>query len=217
MKIYAVSDLHGHFPPFVPQCDLLLLGGDYCPTRNIDQERRFMLGPFNDWLRELRETKRVRHIVGIAGNHDFILQEDRALAEGLLWHYLQDSEIEIEGVRIYGTPWTKEFFNWAFMLPDYELREKFSTIPSGLDILLSHGPAFMRLDENIQHIHCGSAALYDKIMLTKPDSVVCGHIHEAHGIMDADGLRYYNVSYLDAQYAPKYNCINIPLKVPDAV
>lgn len=213
MRIYAVSDLHGYFPPWVPECELLLLGGDYCPTRDLDQERRFMLGPFRDWMQELKDDGTVKHIVGIAGNHDFILQEDRALAEGLPWIYLQDSEWELDGVRVYGTPWTNRFYNWAFMGTNSELNKKFASIPRGLDILLSHGPAFMRLDENAQGLHCGSAALFDKVMEVKPDSVVCGHIHEAHGILDEDGIRYYNVSYLNGRYEPKYNCVNIPLKV----
>ena len=31
--------------------------------------------------------------------------------------YLQDSSIEIYGLKIYGTPWQPEFCGWAFNLP----------------------------------------------------------------------------------------------------
>jgi hypothetical protein len=48
-----------------------------------------------------------RHIVGIAGNHDLIYAGTRApfVLAGLPWHYLQDGEVELCGLRIWGTPW----------------------------------------------------------------------------------------------------------------
>jgi Icc-related predicted phosphoesterase len=215
MRIFAISDLHGYFPPFIPECELLLLGGDYCPTRNIDQEKRFIETRFVKFLEACKRDS-VKRIAGIAGNHDFIFQEDEKLARSLPWTYLKDELLDIDGIKIWGTPWSKQFYNWAFMQAEVDLKPLYAPIPKGLDILLTHGPAVGRLDKNIGGEHCGSWALLDKIKDVKPDTVVCGHIHEAHGILDEDGVRYYNVSYLNAHYEPKYNCINIPLKVPNA-
>ncbi len=31
--------------------------------------------------------------------------------------YLEDELVEIEGIRIYGSPWQPEFCDWAFNLP----------------------------------------------------------------------------------------------------
>lgn len=215
MRVFAISDLHGHFPPWVPECELLLLGGDYCPTRNLEQERRFILGKFKDWLANVP----AKYIVAIAGNHDFIFQEEPHIAQELKeylpnnnFHYLKDEEVNIEGVRIYGTPWTKQFYDWAFMEHESKLAERYANIPTGLDILLTHGPAFRCLDKNAAHEHCGSAALHYRINEVKPDTVICGHIHEAHGVMDADGVRYFNVAYVNSRNEPKYNCVSIPLK-----
>jgi Icc-related predicted phosphoesterase len=208
MRIYAVSDLHGYFPPYVPECELLLLGGDYCPTRNLEQEKRFMSGKFSEWLREVP----AKQVVGIAGNHDFILQDEPEFARSLPWTYLQDEEINIDGVRIYGTPWTPPFFDWAFMCNESMLQERFSNIPEGLDILLSHGPAWKHLDQNSGKENCGSYSLLQRIKQVKPDSHVFGHIHEGHGVMDDGPTRFYNVAYLNGKYEPKYNCVNIPLK-----
>lgn len=208
MRVYAISDLHGYLPE-VPECELLLLGGDYCPTRNVDQQRRYFAGPFNDWLKK----QKARYIVGVGGNHDFALQHDNELAKSLHWKYLQDEVVDIEGVRIYGTPWTPTFYNWAFMLPEEQLAEKFAKIPEKLDILLSHGPAYRRLDKTESGIHAGSKMLFERIVNVQPNSVVCGHIHEARGIVDGGTTRYYNVSYVDLNYEPKHGFTFIPLKV----
>jgi Icc-related predicted phosphoesterase len=208
MKVLAISDLHGYFPE-IPECDLLLLGGDYCPTRNHDQEKRFMLGPFTEWLRSIK----ARYIVGIAGNHDFILQDDPKLAKELPWIYLQDSGVDIEGVKIWGSPWTLPFFNWAFMKGDNELRQVFNPIPKGLDILLTHGPAYRILDKTLDGPHAGSFSLLERIREVKPDSHVFGHIHEARGITDGDVTRHFNVSHVTAKYEPKNGPVTIQLRM----
>lgn len=208
MTVLAISDLHGYFPE-IPKCDLLLLGGDYCPTRAIDQQRRYMLGDFSDYLKSIP----ARYIVGIAGNHDFIFQEDMKLAMDLPWIYLQDASIDIEGVKIYGSPWTCKFGDWAFMKSDYALERIFEPIPEGLDILLTHGPAYRHLDKTIDNSNAGSFFLWDKIKKVKPDSHVFGHIHEGRGVMDEDGIRFYNVSHVNVRMEPKFTPVHIPLKV----
>ncbi len=209
MNILAISDLHGYFPE-VPECDLLLIGGDYAPTRNIEQQHRFFTGPFSEWLRSVK----ARFIVGIGGNHDFALQ-DSEFARSLPWTYLCDSEVNLEGVRVYGTPYTPMFYNWAFMESEEELEKRFSKIPTGLDIVLSHGPVYRKLDKTISGVRCGSRCLDQKIRDVKPDSFVCGHIHEAHGIVDTEHTRFYNVAHVNEMYEPKHTFVNIPLKDKD--
>lgn len=207
MRVYAISDLHGYLPE-IPECELLLLGGDYCATRNIDQQRRFMLGDFNDWLKHIP----AKYKVGIAGNYDFIFQEDPGVNEHLAWIYLQDNLINLEGITIFGSPWTNPFRDWAFMKSDYELREVYTRIPKGLDILLTHGPAYRHLDKTAFRTHVGSMSLLERIQDVKPDSHVFGHIHEARGIMENENTRFFNVSYVDLLNDPKYTVVNIPLR-----
>lgn len=207
MKVLAISDLHGYMPE-LPKCDLLLLGGDYCPTRNIEHERRFMVGPFATWLKSLD----ARYIVGIAGNHDFVLQYEPEVARQLPWIYLQDGYVDLEGVKIYGTPWTPPFFDWAFMKPEKELKDVFSYIPDDLDILLTHGPAYRYLDKTYDGVHAGSFELWNRIKIAKPDSHVCGHIHEARGITEEGPTRFYNVTHVNLKYEPKFGPVNIELR-----
>lgn len=55
--------------------------------------------------------------------------------------YLEDSEVVIYGIRIYGTPWQPAFDNWAFNLPRGKAcLDKWNRIPADIDILLTHTP-----------------------------------------------------------------------------
>lgn len=197
MRILAVSDLHGHLPGKIPECDLLLLGGDY-----TDHQKGF-IERFRRWLKDLPCK-----VIGIAGNHDFELL-DEELARGLPWTYLFDSEASHEGIRIYGTPWTPKFYDWAFMKDEEDLKPTFQKIPEGINILLSHGPAFQRLDKTYYDESPGSKNLLDRIEQVAPKVVICGHIHEARGAMEVGGTKYYNVSYVNAGLQPTGKIVTV--------
>lgn len=211
MTVYAIADLHGHLP-HVPECQLLLLGGDYCNTgSDLDAGRKYLDTTFRKWL----EDQPAKYIVGIAGNHDFILEADPEFANTLPWCYLQDDAVDLEGVKIYGTPRTCSFNGkWAFQSSERDLDKHFESIPEGLDILLSHGPAYRQLDEvrdGTYLIHAGSVALYDRVVKAKPNAVVFGHIHGARGIKDVDGVRYYNATQMNGRHEPLYNVMKVDL------
>jgi Icc-related predicted phosphoesterase len=207
MTVYAISDLHGSLPE-IPRCDLLVLGGDYCTGRDEEEQLRFLGGPFKEWL----TFAPARHIVGIAGNHDFVFQNFPEAVSDLPWHYLQDEGITIEGISIYGTPWSPTFGKWAFMKDDNELANIYAKIPEKLDILISHSPAFSILDKSVYGDFCGSRQLRERIREVIPDTVICGHIHEAHGIYDDGATRYFNVSHVDEGCWPKHKFTYIPLR-----
>jgi Icc-related predicted phosphoesterase len=206
MRVYAASDLHGFYPD-IPDCELLLLGGDYSPSRDEHRAKEFFKGEFSDWLKQVP----AKYIVGIAGNHDYTLL-DREFAKSLPWIYLQDELLDLEGVRIWGTPWTPVFGDWAFMEPENRLAHRFGKIPDKLDILLTHGPAHSVLDKTVGGTRAGSKMLYSIIKQVNPDSVVCGHIHEAHGIEQIADTRFYNVAHVTEYMQPKYDPVNIPLR-----
>ena len=99
-----------------------------------------------------------------------------------------DSLLEIDGLKIWCSPWSNEFMRWAFMKPAADLEELYAQIPAGVDILVSHQPPYGYGDQmpadaatQIAAEHVGSQQLLAAIDRVKPRVVVCGHIHLGYG------------------------------------
>jgi len=132
-------------------------------------------------------------------------------------HYLRDSEVTIDGVRIYGTPWSARFGSWPFMKEEENLAITYEKIPEGLDILLSHGSAFGYGDD-ISHYNIlmggnfvenvGSKSLLNNICRAMPRHVCTGHIHAgSHRPMDlnlAKPVTITNVATCDDRFVKMY-------------
>src|SRR6185369_5847056 len=144
MKIVFLSDTHNKLSRLdVPDGDLLLHAGDFCGRGTQDEVARF-----NEDMMRLPH----RYKIVIAGNHDWPFQKEPDKARSLLDKsimYLQDEMVEFDGLKIYGSPWQPEFFNWAFNLPrkSPELGKRWKDIPGGIDILITHGPPHGILDQ----------------------------------------------------------------------
>ena len=196
MRIGATSDTHG-FLPEVPDCDILIHAGDI--TRyGLDRQGEvdYWTGEFYPWLLSLAE--RGIHVVGIAGNHDFILQEQREFARTLPWHYLEDTAKTIYGLKFYGSPWQPYFGGWAFNAPQFDTGEgwldsRFREIPDDTDILVTHTPPRGILDR-VGGKHVGSSSLNRHVQRVMPKLHVFGHIHHAFGVENIEGVTCANVS-----------------------
>ena len=192
MRFVAISDTHGyHDRVQIPDGDVLLHSGD-CTNGGRLQE----LEDFNRFLERLPHT----HKIVIAGNHDFCLERQPDAATPLLTAatYLFDSSIEIEGVKIYGSPWQPEFFDWAFNLPRGPvLARKWAEIPADTDILMTHGPPFGILDMTTRGEAVGCADLLERLGQLSVKVHLFGHIHEAYGEVVDGATRYLNASAFD--------------------
>ena len=108
----------------------------------------------------------------------------------------------MEGFKIYGSPITPTFYNWAFMCDRGEqIKRYWDMIPENTDILISHGPPFGILDLNGTE-HCGCEELAKRIpQLKNLNMAIWGHIHSGRGIVDTtEGLLMMNASVLDNNY-----------------
>jgi len=188
-KIVCVSDTHAnHWETVVPDGDILLHAGDL--TRRGDPAD---VEDFNLWLGTLPH----RHKIVICGNHDFCFERTPEFARSLITNaiYLQDETVVIDGIRIYGSPWQPWFFSWAFNAHRGDpIAAKWALIPPDTDILMTHGPVRKILDQTYTGQHVGCDDLLARIRAVKPKLHVCGHIHEAAGILREGATLFVNAS-----------------------
>jgi Icc-related predicted phosphoesterase len=200
VRLVCLSDTHGYQDSLhVPDGDVLLHAGDLT-KRGLPDEIRAV----DAWLARLPH----RHKLVIAGNHDFLFEREPAQARALLTHatYLEDQAVEIDGIRFYGSPFTPEFFEWAFMLPRGEaLRAKWASIPDDVDVLITHGPPHGVLDATVRGEPAGCEALALRVHDIAPRLHLFGHIHEGYGQSDdaATGTHFVNASICTFDYRPK--------------
>jgi hypothetical protein len=121
--------------------------------------------------------------------------------------YLEDEYMGIvDGdepeIKIWGSPWQPEFYNWAFNLPRGEaLKEKWDMIPVDTDILITHGPPFGKLDYvDYSKINVGCEELLKRVEEIKPKIHVCGHIHGGYGYVFDGNTHFINASILNDRY-----------------
>lgn len=233
MKVLATSDLHGHLPE-VPECDILVLAGDVCPDfrgygrnagyhdRSGQKQGRWLDTVFRDWL----DSVPAKHVISIAGNHDFVFEHPFLVPRGLRWTYLQDSGVELDGIWFWGTPWVPGLPYWAFYGRNEALEARAAAIPEGVDVLVTHGPPLGHGDfiptspkqrnkyGNYGGVNAGEPYLNAAIKRIRPWAVVCGHIHEDFGEHPHTyaELGVFNVAINDENYSPCRPLVELPLR-----
>jgi Icc-related predicted phosphoesterase len=199
--ICSFSDTHGfHEKLTLPPVDISIFAGDMCAWSRDEDCCKFLL-----WYKD----QPPRHKIYIPGNHDRPFENkrfrDRMIdAWDPLLIYLEDSFVIIDGIKIWGSPYQVEFFNWAFNLPrgGWELEKKWRDIPDDTNIVVTHAPPKGILDMNLQSNHTGDELLLDRIKVVKPKYHIFGHIHEAAGIVEIDDTYFINSAICDRSYKP---------------
>jgi Icc-related predicted phosphoesterase len=209
--IVCTSDLHEHLID-IPACGLLLIAGDvsFAFKGDLVAKQAFLAGAFKDWL----DRVPAKEVVLVAGNHDQSI-EAWGLPDGLRCHYLQDAEVDLFGLRIWGTPWQPWFYDWAFNAPRRDgeafLASKFDAIPPGVDIVVAHGPprGYGDLTRGVEHV--GSTAMTRTLGRVRPRLMVCGHIHPAYGRYRLGETEIVNAALVDEDYRPVNPVVTLEL------
>jgi Icc-related predicted phosphoesterase len=207
MRFVCVADLHG-FLPAVPPCDVLVVAGDICPTEDErpETQRRWLSSTFARWLSEVPAEA----VVGVAGNHDFVGESDPSALRDLDWHYLEDDAVEVEGVSVYGSPWTSRFQDWAFMLTEEELAQRWDSIPAAIDVLCVHSPPLGYGDWISGHA-IGSPSLLSAIDARAPRLCAFGHVHAGYGRWQRGASTLVNAAYCGVDYRPAHEPVVVEL------
>lgn len=208
--ICCISDTHAqHSNVIIPECTVLLHAGDFTRLGSLADTKSFM-----EWF----SKQPAKHKIFVSGNHDFLDYREPALFKELLKEfpgitYLRDEGCEVEGLKIWGRPWTPEYGGWAFGLDPQspKMLASLSVIPSNIDILLTHGPAYKILDLTKRKENMGCEDMLAELDRIKPRYVVCGHCHEGHGYLEKDGVTHINASILDEHYQVKNKPIFIDI------
>ena len=214
MKLCTISDTHGQHSKLDLKnypADVLVFAGDWTKGKDLalSETQDFLL-----WLND----QPYEHILFIAGNHEVQVEAAPERFAHMLSHYpkltyLNNSATTIDGVKFYGSPYSNEFYNWAFMAKELDLAPIWAAIPDDTNVLITHGPAYECLDRvNSNHNrdpHVGSTYLRDrKKELQQLKLHVFGHIHESAG-SSITTCNNVNASLLNA----RYQLVNTPIVV----
>ena len=210
MRIVCISDTHSQLKRVaVPDGDLLVHAGDL--TKG---------GSVNEIAEQFRQLNRMPHedIIVVAGNHDRALQSKPELV-GLYRRryprvqYLNGESAVIAGIKVWGSPWTPWFQDWAFNFAqgpqgEREAEKHYATVPSDTQLLITHGPPRGILDRLDSHgsdpgAHVGSLALRERVRsLPQLRAHIFGHIHSAHGTSRGGDVLFINAAICDELYQP---------------
>ena len=232
LRFVCISDTHNETDKMVlPQGDVLIHAGDFTRVGAEAEVRHFI-----DFLDRVRPN--FQEIVVIAGNHDLTFDSENfhslptvqrfyrgktvdlhSIKESLKQKctYLEDQSTEVAGVKIYGTPWQPEFGGWGFNVArGVDCLEHWDKIPSGIDILISHGPPLGHGDKCQSGARAGCSELLATIQQrVMPKYHVFGHIHEDYG-MTTDGVTtFVNASSVNIRYKQVNDPIifDLPMKL----
>ena len=177
MKILQISDTHNRHRLLtnLPAADVMVHCGDFAENGTEEEVLDFL-----NWYIDLP----YKYKIFVTGNHDLCLWDAKDiedLPENVF--FLQDRGVAIEGVKFFGIA--------------YNHSE--SLIPEGTDIVVTHEPPIMILDQSAGR-HWGNFPLLNRIKEVKPRYHLFGHAHESCGTLKQDDIIFSNGAILDDFY-----------------
>ena len=204
LKIWHISDTHGfHDQLNIPEgIDLVIHTGD-CSNHIDPYQNEWEVKNFLMWFEQVPIPNKIY----IPGNHDTSIEKGLVKAGDFISrgiHLLMHDWINVNGVKIFGSPYTPTYGQWSFMKSRETINRVWETLPEGMDIIGVHGPCRGILDLSYNRANelefCGDNALRKHILRLKPKYFLSGHIHNCEDIINT-GFRHmpeYSITFSNA-------------------
>ena len=218
IKIVCISDTHCQLDKVkLPKGDILVHAGDALSRGTFNEFTEFM-----GHMEQIKDD--YKHVIYVPGNHDriteineFIVKQECKSKDII---YLNDTGIELEEIKFWGSGVTPRFHNWAWNRDsgtsgtsyrkdhiDYDpIQKHWDLIPKDTEILITHGPPKGYLDKSVYDgKQCGCEYLLKKIKKINPKYHIFGHIHYYGGQVDFlnKNTTLVNAAVCNEQYQPK--------------
>lgn len=189
-KLWHLSDSHCMADRLtIPEnIDLIVHSGDATNSRDPYTNEKEMW-KFIEWYGKISIANKIY----CAGNHDTSIQQRLIRRKnfsdnGII--YLEDESFEVEGIKIWSSPWTPTFgTGWAFNRDRAKMHDLYESIPSDTDIVVTHGPPMGILDYSYSREgvleRCGCKSLRRHMFNLKPKLHLFGHIHDCDDLFNA--------------------------------
>jgi Icc-related predicted phosphoesterase len=194
LKIWHISDTHTYHGLLnIPEnIDMVIHSGDCSNPQDVIRSHGEIID-FMNWF----ELLPIKYKVFVAGNHDIAIERKWITREHFVEKniiYLENESITIDGINIWGSPYTPSFGNgWAFNEKRDKLHNTWSTIPDNTDIVITHGPPKGILDLSYDYSgkleYCGCNALKKRMITLQPKLCLFGHIHNCDDIINAGTIK----------------------------
>ena len=182
MKITAVSDLHSRlsilkdFKMNKVNGDIFICSGDLTRLGTKDEA---------DKILEYISVLDFKYKIIVFGNHDMFAEKHIDYFKDKYTDiiFLNNEIVEVEGLKIYGTPYVRAFCNWGFQYYTIDERKDLTIPKEDVDIIIAHEPpselsiSYLPYGQDI-----GNMALRSYIESSdNVKYVFCGHVHENGG------------------------------------
>ena len=195
MRIWHISDTHTYHRLLkVPtDIDMVIFSGD-CSNPRDPYNNEVEVRGFIDWYRTLK----IPYKIFVAGNHDTSIEKRLVTKEDFKRHdiiYLENEDVTIEGIKIFGSPYTPTFgYGWAFNKDRNKLERIWrNIIEEDVDIVINHGPPKgildLSTDRNGNIERCGDKSLLNRVKEVSPKLCLFGHIHNHLDIINQGTMK----------------------------
>jgi len=195
MRIWHISDTHTYHNLLeVPtDIDVVIFSGDCSNPRDPYNNEPEVRG-FIDWFASLK----IQYKIFVAGNHDTSIEKKFVTSEDFTRRniiYLENEDIIIDGIKIFGSPYTPTFgYGWAFNKDRTKLDRIWrNIIDKDTDIVITHGPPKGTLDLSFDRVgnleRCGDKSLLNRVMEVNPKLCLFGHIHNCQDVINQGTIK----------------------------